>query len=292
MGNMVNVLLADDSPEFRALLKNGLEKNSALRVAGAAGDGLELIQLANRLRPDVILTDAVLSRLDGLSAARQIVSGWQGPPPAVVFLSSFSSAQTAAEAAALGAAYYLIKPYDTAALAQRLLAIQAPAQARPALAAAPGELEMRVTEVIHQIGVPAHVKGYHYVREAILMAINDMEVVGAVTKVLYPAVAKKYNTVSSRVERAIRHAIEIAWNRGDIDVIQSYFGYTVSNHKGKPTNSEFISMIADKLRLQYTCGYSPLFCRLSDPLLRKTPPLRPTILPVSAAAPDFSSCAG
>ena len=254
MGNMVNVLLADDSPEFRALLKNGLEKNSALRVAGAAGDGLELIQLANRLRPDVILTDAVLSRLDGLSAARQIVSGWQGPPPAVVFLSSFSSAQTAAEAAALGAAYYLIKPYDTAALAQRLLAIQAPAQARPALAAAPGELEMRVTEVIHQIGVPAHVKGYHYVREAILMAINDMEVVGAVTKVLYPAVAKKYNTVSSRVERAIRHAIEIAWNRGDIDVIQSYFVYTVSNHKGKPTNSEFISMIADKLRLQYKCG--------------------------------------
>ncbi len=131
MGNMVNVLLADDSPEFRALLKNGLEKNSALRVAGAAGDGLELIQLANRLRPDVILTDAVLSRLDGLSAARQIVSGWQGPPPAVVFLSSFSSAQTAAEAAALGAAYYLIKPYDTAALAQRLLAIQAPARPGP-----------------------------------------------------------------------------------------------------------------------------------------------------------------
>lgn len=255
MGNIVNVLLADDSPEFRALLKNGLEKNPALRVAGAAGDGLELIQLANRLRPDVILTDTVLSRLDGLSAARQVLSGWQGPPPAVVFLSSFSSAQTAAEAAALGAAYYLIKPYDTAALAQRLLSIRAPEAARSGpVQVAPGELEMRVTEVIHQIGVPAHVKGYHYVREAILMAINDMEVVGAVTKVLYPAVAKKYNTVSSRVERAIRHAIEIAWDRGDIDVIQSYFGYTVSNHKGKPTNSEFISMIADKLRLQYKCG--------------------------------------
>lgn len=251
MGNIVNVLLADDSPEFRALLQSGLEQIPNLRIVGAARDGLELIQLANHLRPDVILTDTVLSRLDGLSAVRRLLSGWQGPAPAVVFLSSFSSTQTAAEATALGAAYYLIKPYDTEALAQRLLALPGQAQGG---AIAPIDLEMRVTEVIHQLGVPAHVKGYHYVREAILMAIHDMDTVSAVTKVLYPAVAKKYNTASSRVERAIRHAIEIAWSRGDIEVLQQYFGYTVSTNKGKPTNSEFISMIADKLRLQYKCG--------------------------------------
>lgn len=249
MSKITNVLLADDSLDFCTIMQNELEKNPGLRIAGAAQNGLELLSMADHLHPDVILTDTVLSQLDGLSAVKRLLANCQWQTPAVIFLSSFSSTRIEAEAAELGAAYYFLKPCDMGALAQRMLCLSQTAQA-PLI---PADLEIQITQIIHQLGVPAHVKGYHYVREAIFLAVTNTDVMESITKSLYPAVAKKYNTVSSRVERAIRHAIEIAWNRGDIEILQNYFGYTVSTNKGKPTNSEFISMIADKLRLQNKC---------------------------------------
>ncbi len=210
-------------------------------------------------QPDLIVTDTVLSGLDGLEAIRRIREN-PGTQPDVFVVASFVSPQTASEAAALGVDYFLLKPCDSAALVERIKRYRTiPSTPMPVSAAMKAvdpsvALEIRVTEVIHQIGVPAHIKGYQYLREAIIMAVDDIDVVNAVTKVLYPAVAKKYNTTSSRVERAIRHAIEVAWDRGDIEVLQNYFGYTISSVKGKPTNSEFISMIADKLRLQLKCS--------------------------------------
>ena len=205
------------------------------------------------------MTDTVLSGLDGLEAIRRIREN-PGTQPDVFVVASFVSPQTTSEAAALGVDYFLLKPCDSAALVERIKRYRTiPSTPMPVSAAMKAvdpsvALEIRVTEVIHQIGVPAHIKGYQYLREAIIMAVDDIDVVNAVTKVLYPAVAKKYNTTSSRVERAIRHAIEVAWDRGDIEVLQNYFGYTISSVKGKPTNSEFISMIADKLRLQLKCS--------------------------------------
>ena len=217
------------------------------------------MRLAELKQPDLIVTDTVLSGLDGLEAIRRIREN-PGTQPDVFVVASFVSPQTTSEAAALGVDYFLLKPCDSAALVERIKRYRTiPSTPMPVSAAMKAvdpsvALEIRVTEVIHQIGVPAHIKGYQYLREAIIMAVDDIDVVNAVTKVLYPAVAKKYNTTSSRVERAIRHAIEVAWDRGDIEVLQNYFGYTISSVKGKPTNSEFISMIADKLRLQLKCS--------------------------------------
>lgn len=257
MMNKINVVLADDSLEFRTLLKAKLEENAGIAVVGTASDGEELIRLTGELQPDIIVTDTVLAHTDGLTAIRQI-NGKPGKKPVAFILSSFSSSQITAEASALGVGYFIMKPCDIQALADRICnykSLPIPIQGAQARALDPAvDIEIRVTEVIHQIGVPAHIKGYQYLRDAIMMTIDNIDVVNAVTKVLYPTVAKKYNTTSSRVERAIRHAIEVAWDRGDIEVLQSYFGYTVSNIKGKPTNSEFISMIADKLRLQLKCS--------------------------------------
>ena len=258
MNTKIRLLLADDSGEFRALLQKNLEEHPEIQVVGTAGDGEELVQLSSQLSPDIILTDTVLSKLDGLAAIRRITSASSGKKPVFFVLSSFSSNQMAAEAAALGVSYFMMKPCNISALAERICSyknLPVPMQNPTVRALDPAvDMEIRVTEVIHDIGVPAHIKGYQYLRDAIMMTIENIDVVNAVTKVLYPSVAKKYNTTSSRVERAIRHAIEVAWDRGDIEVLQSYFGYTVSQIKGKPTNSEFISMIADKLRLQLKCG--------------------------------------
>jgi two-component system response regulator (stage 0 sporulation protein A) len=261
MNTKINVLLADDSQEFRRLLKGALEENQDIVVAGSAGDGEEreeLVRMTAELQPDVVVTDTVLARLDGLTAIRQINNGPCAKKPVFFVLSSFSSAQAAAEASALGVGFFMMKPCNLRALAERIRSYKSlpiPMRGGQPQALDPAvDIEIRVTEVIHQIGVPAHIKGYQYLRDAIIMTIENIDVVNAVTKVLYPTVAKKYNTTSSRVERAIRHAIEVAWDRGDIEVLQGYFGYTVSNIKGKPTNSEFISMIADKLRLQLKCG--------------------------------------
>lgn len=258
MNTKIRLLLADDSSEFRALLQKQLEEHPDIQVIGAVENGEELVQLSSQLSPDIVLTDTVLSKLDGLAAIRRIIDEPSEKKPAFFVLSSFSSSQMTAEAVSLGVNYFMMKPCDVPSLAQRIsnyknlpLPMQIPSfrSLDPSV-----DLEIRVTEVIHDIGVPAHIKGYQYLRDAIMMTIDNIDVVNAVTKVLYPSVAKKYGTTSSRVERAIRHAIEVAWDRGDLDTLQKYFGFTVSNSKGKPTNSEFIAMIADRLVLQRRQG--------------------------------------
>lgn len=214
-------------------------------MVGSTGGGLEALQLIEQEKPDLVVMDAVLPGLDGLSVLRRIRE--QGVcSPKVILLSAFCGDRVLAEAGELGVSYFLPKPCEMDALLERMHAVFVECRATPA---EDGALKNLVTAVIHEIGVPAHIKGYQYLREAIMIAVGDMEVINAVTKVLYPEVARRFDTTPSRVERAIRHAIEVAWDRGDLETLQKYFGYTVSNTKGKPTNSEFIAMIADRLVL-------------------------------------------
>ena len=241
-----NVLLADANEEFRGMLREEIEKTAGFAVVGAAGDGAEVLALVERYQPDLLVMDVVLPGQDGLSVLRQLRD--KGAMPKVILLSAFCSDQVAAEARDLGVNYFLFKPCEVDALLERMEMVFAQGGKS---GEEPGpNLKGMVTAVIHEIGVPAHIKGYQYLREAIIITVEDMDVINAVTKVLYPAVAKRFDTTPSRVERAIRHAIEVAWDRGDLEVLQKYFGYTVSNAKGKPTNSEFIAMIADRLVLE------------------------------------------
>lgn len=242
------ILVADANEEFRRILTAGLAEEADMELAGETGDGPETVRLAEREAPDVVVMDLVLAKMDGLEVLQKLAE--LSTRPRVLVLSSFVRGNVAELAAARGADYYMIKPCKLAAVTERIRQL--------ATGEADGEqqqeqdrnLESTVTAIIHEIGVPAHIKGYQYLRESILIAVKDMEVINAVTKILYPEVAKRFGTTASRVERAIRHAIEVAWDRGDLETLQKYFGYTVSNAKGKPTNSEFIAMIADRLQLQ------------------------------------------
>ena len=249
MGENKRVILADDHADFQELLRCELER-AGVEVAACVQDGESLIREVDRLHPDAVICDAVLPQRDGLSALRYLRERG-GQTPLFFVLTSFAGDGVMAEATALKAYYFTVKPCNLADLTRRVIEAGtqelAPSSARLSPEA---ELEMRVTQIIHDIGVPAHIKGYQYLRTSILMTVEDMDVINAITKILYPTVAKKYRTTSSRVERAIRHAIEVAWDRGDVEVLNSFFGYTVSNAKGKPTNSEFISMIADRIRLE------------------------------------------
>ncbi|MCI6720949.1 MAG: sporulation transcription factor Spo0A [Butyricicoccus sp.] len=255
MERKIRVLIADSDKEFRTSLAETLRAAEGIEVTGVAATGLEAVELAGQQDVDLVLLDLVLPELDGLSVVHRLQD--EGRRVGVFIMSAFASDAVAAECAALGVNYFVRKPLDAQALVGRILQWGL-SRTAAAPAAAPVDsdlaLEVRVTEVIHQVGVPAHIKGYQYLREAIMMAVRDMDSVGAITKILYPTIAKRFHTTSSRVERAIRHAIEVAWDRGDLETLQSYFGYTVSGVKGKPTNSEFISMIADRLRLQMKAG--------------------------------------
>ena len=260
MEKKTRVLLADPAEEQREMLAEVLAADGDLEIVGATGDGLKTVELVRKLKPDVVVTDVVLSGLDGLSVMERIVE-MQDVKPAVIVTSGFASEHVLSATYGLGAAFFLQKPYDPASLAARIRQIAGhsrlqPMPARQETAARRQEpsLEATITEIIHEIGIPAHIKGYQYLREAIALTVRDMDIINAVTKVLYPAVAKRFSTTPSRVERAIRHAIEVAWDRGDLETLQKYFGYTVSNIKGKPTNSEFIALIADKLQLQMKNG--------------------------------------
>lgn len=239
------VLLADANEEFRRMLREEIEKTGRYTVAADTGNGAEVLELTARFQPELLVMDVVLPGQEGLSVLRRLKE--RGSMPRVILLSAFCGDQVVAEARDLGVSYFLPKPCEANTLLDRMQAVFS----RPA---APEEhassLKNMVTSVIHEIGVPAHIKGYQYLREAIMITVEDMDVINAVTKVLYPAVAKRFATTPSRVERAIRHAIEVAWDRGDLETLQKYFGYTVSNAKGKPTNSEFIAMIADRLVLE------------------------------------------
>ncbi|WP_295763977.1 sporulation transcription factor Spo0A [uncultured Oscillibacter sp.] len=239
------VLLADTSEEFRAMLQEAIEQAGEFTVAGSTGDGQEALRLIEEERPDLLLTDIALPGLDGLGVLKALKDR-EGHMPKTIVISAFCGDKVLSDAEKLGVSYYLPKPCEPNSLLERMRGIfEVPSAPEMRLYA----LKNTVTAVIHEIGVPAHIKGYQYLREAIIIAVNDMEVINAVTKVLYPAVAKRFGTTPSRVERAIRHAIEVAWDRGDLETLQKYFGYTVSNTKGKPTNSEFIAMIADRLML-------------------------------------------
>nr|WP_283675178.1 sporulation transcription factor Spo0A [Butyricicoccus sp. Marseille-Q5471] len=251
MEQKVKILLADSDSEFCASVAEAISETEDLELVGIAEDGAKALTAVNELKPDLLLIDLVLPMIDGLMVVSKLQQQKASVPTFV--LSAFASPQAGAECTALGVAAFLRKPIELSSLCDRIrMWNQGKKQAE-----SKGEslaLEVRVTDVIHQVGVPAHIKGYQYLREAIMMAVEDMEAVGAITKILYPSIAKKFKTTSSRVERAIRHAIEVAWDRGDLETLQSYFGYTVSGVKGKPTNSEFISMIADRLRLQMRFG--------------------------------------
>ncbi len=253
MNTLIRTIVADDNLDFRTLISDRLLEEADFEVTATVSDGNELVERIASDTPDVVILNNILPQLDGLGVM-QAVNAMELPKrPLFFMISSFANESLIAEANTLGVTYFLIKPFSLDALIHRIRTFYSE-RFTPQEKFADEQraaLKLAVTNIIHEVGVPAHIKGYHYVREAIMMAVEDMEVINAITKVLYPSVAKKFGTTSSRVERAIRHAIETAWNRGDIDTLNSFFGYTVSNTKGKPTNSEFIAMIADKLHLQY-----------------------------------------
>lgn len=245
MDNKIKIMLTDSNEDARDMLRDALEQTGRFVVTASTGNGSDVLQLIEETRPDILVLDYLLPGLDGLTILRQIK---KEDRPQILMTSTFVTQETAAEAGVLGAAMFLCKPYNETAMIDHLLRL-AERTGDAAKDHAAG-LEELVTSIIHEVGVPAHIKGYQYVREAIMIAVEDMDVINSVTKVLYPAVAKKYRTTPSRVERAIRHAIEVAWDRGDLETLQKFFGYTVSNTKGKPTNSEFIAMISDRIRLK------------------------------------------
>ncbi len=243
MDNKIKIVLTDSNEDARFMLQSSLEKSGRFVVVGSTGDGAEVPQLVRDTKPDLLVLDMILPGLDGLSILRRLDGENR---PTILAMSHFIGQDVVAEAGNLGAAMYISKPYHEGAMIDNLIQL---AEKRSSQMHAPG-LEELVTSIIHEVGVPAHIKGYQYVREAIMITVEDMEVINSVTKVLYPEVAKRYHTTPSRVERAIRHAIEVAWDRGDLETLQRFFGYTVSNAKGKPTNSEFIAMISDRIRLK------------------------------------------
>jgi two-component system response regulator (stage 0 sporulation protein A) len=249
MENKRRILIADTGEEFRRALAQTAAEEPDFTVVGETADGRELIRLAREHRPDAVILDLVLDGIDGLEVI-QTLSALERPPKLLV-LSSYTRGGLSGKAAEYGADYLMTKPCRLETLFERLRTLLENGGAR---LEDPEEedrdLEREVTAIIHEIGVPAHIKGYQYLREAILYTVRDMDAINAVTKVLYPAVAHKFGTTASRVERAIRHAIEVAWDRGDLETLQKYFGYTVSNAKGKPTNSEFIAMISDRIQLE------------------------------------------
>ncbi|MDD6199986.1 MAG: sporulation transcription factor Spo0A [Firmicutes bacterium] len=250
MDHSTTVFIADGTEEFCAGLTAALSHTGGFQVIGTAGDGDQAIRMVQQLKPDVLVLDLMLAKQDGISVLKAI-SGME-KRPTILATSRFITDFVATAAVNLGARYLMLKPCDMTGLVERLEEIRGGESLRikPSRRPDKASIETMVTSIIHEIGVPAHIKGYQYLREAIIIAVNDMDVINAITKVLYPQVAKTFQTTPSRVERAIRHAIEVAWDRGDLDTLQRFFGYTVSNTKGKPTNSEFIALIADRLQLQ------------------------------------------
>ena len=250
MDNQTTVMIADNTEEFCAGLQAVLQSRSEFRVVGTANDGEQAVRMILQLQPQILVLDLMLAKRDGLSVLKAI-SGMERRP-AVLATTGFITDYVASAAANLGVQYLMLKPCDMTALVERMDELRGGQANKQGQShhSSKQSIEAMVTSIIHEIGVPAHIKGYQYLREAIIIAVGDMDVINAITKVLYPQVAKTFQTTPSRVERAIRHAIEVAWDRGDLDTLQRFFGYTVSNTKGKPTNSEFIALIADKLQLQ------------------------------------------
>lgn len=271
MKDKITILIADDNSDFTNTLVEHLEKESDMEVIGIAKDGKEACEMVAATKPDILLLDVIMPYLDGLGVLEKLQTLNLEKMPTSIMLSAVGQTKITQRAISLGAEYYVVKPFDIEILIKRIRDIK---NYEPTPTSTTENcyvvkeaktkyieindmnkknqenLEALVTNVIHEIGVPAHIKGYQYLREAIMMVINDIDVINQITKQLYPEIAEKYCTTPSRVERAIRHAIEVAWTRGKNEAVESIFGYTVSAAKGKPTNSEFIAMIADKLRLE------------------------------------------
>lgn len=243
------VLVADDNREFCDLLAQYLQSQTDFKLVGVAQNGRQVIELVQSENPDVVVLDIIMPHLDGIGVLEQLNGLGLAKRPRVIMLTAFGQESIAQRVVSLGADYYILKPFDLAVLAKRIRQIASGQTVKPA-AAEGRSLDVEVTEVLHEIGIPAHIKGYLYLREAICLVVARVELLGGITKELYPSIAKRYQTTPSRVERAIRHAIEVAWNRGNVDLIHSLFGHTVNSERGKPTNSEFIAMVADKLRME------------------------------------------
>ncbi|MBQ2938267.1 MAG: sporulation transcription factor Spo0A [Clostridia bacterium] len=268
MKEKTTVLIADDNQEFSQTLANYIQEQEDMEVIGIAKDGEEAIDMITNVMPDVALLDVIMPHLDGIGVLEKMSIIKCDKKPICIMLSAVGQDKITQKAVGLGAEYYVVKPFDIELLIKRIRELKnfKPNQNLNSLIGREiksqyveipinGEksqenLEALVTNIIHEVGVPAHIKGYQYLREAIIMVVNDIDVINQITKSLYPQIAYKFSTTPSRVERAIRHAIEVAWGRGDQQTVEKIFGYTISAAKGKPTNSEFIAMIADKLRLE------------------------------------------
>ncbi len=248
MVNKVKVLIGDDSVEYGIACASTL-RGQGMYVMTRPKDGTALLETIKSDAPDVVVMDAILPHMDAIELMKKVQASG-GKRPQFIVTSAYDNPFIEKQVMQGGAAYFMLKPFEISALGERITSLT---QGGMTGRKAPGteNMEIVVTDVIHQLGVPAHIKGYHYLREAILSSIEDPELLESVTKLLYPTVAKRFDTTSSRVERAIRHAIEIAWDRGNLDTLNAFFGYTVNTCKGKPTNSEFIALITDKLRLQH-----------------------------------------
>jgi len=261
--NKLNVAVADDNTKMADMLGQMIEEDKDLELVGKAHNGEEICSIIREKHPDVVILDIIMPKMDGLSVMEQFAHDTSGKKiPSFIVLSAVGQERITEDAFNLGADYYMLKPFDNNMLLNRIKHIRRATDRRiREISRVPGKeeknpkternLETDVTNIIHEIGVPAHIKGYQYLRDAIILSVNDMEMLNSITKILYPTIAKRHQTTSSRVERAIRHAIEVAWSRGKMDTIDELFGYTVSTGKGKPTNSEFIALIADKIRLEY-----------------------------------------
>ena len=244
------ILICDENNEERRQLVSNLTKLGC-RLIEEAENGECAISLIKKNLYDIVILDLWTSGIDGIGIIRSANSLGLSRIPKFILMSPINKPSVLMEASEAGADICILKPFDVASLFAHIKSLLHQAKPNNTANSTPSDLEAQVTKIIHQIGVPAHIKGYQYLRSAILMTIDDNEIINSVTKILYPTVAKKYQTTTSRVERAIRHAIEVAWDRGDVDTLNSYFGYTIHNSRGKPTNSEFIAMIADNLRLKY-----------------------------------------
>ena len=258
----LNVAIADDNEILLDLLEEIIKKDDELNVVGKARNGEEAYGIIKEKEPDVVLLDIVMPKMDGLCVMNKVKKDTSiKKQPAFIMVSAIGQESITEDAFEMGANYYIMKPFDNEVIINR---IKRTRDKRDCHKTAPKyvpleranevkerNLEADVTNIIHEIGVPAHIKGYQYLRDAIMMSVEDMDMLNSITKILYPTIAKKYQTTSSRVERAIRHAIEVAWSRGKMDTIDELFGYTINTGKGKPTNSEFIALIADKIRLEY-----------------------------------------